>query len=102
MHSRTVQRAALAALLPLAGAALAACETTGGPAPQAAAVPMTHQEASVQCWMGTEKEAARMTLDKRADIVDACIERKMKGEPDATSGPAKPGAKPDIKPEPKG
>jgi hypothetical protein len=88
MHSRTFQRTALGVSLVLAGAALAACETTGAPAPQAAAAPMTHQEASVQCWMSTEKEAARMTLDKRADIVDACIERKMKGEPDATSGPA--------------
>jgi hypothetical protein len=60
MHSRTVQRAALAAFLLLAGAALGGCETTGGPAPQAAAVPMTHQEASLQCWMSTEKEASRV------------------------------------------
>jgi hypothetical protein len=103
MHSRTLQRAALAAFLLLAGAALAACETTGGPAPQAAAAPMTHQEASLQCWMSTEKEASRMTLDKRADLVDACIERKMKGEPaaPATDTAAKPDAKPGAPAKPK-
>jgi hypothetical protein len=102
MHSRTLQRAALAAFLLLAGAALAACETTGGAAPQAAA-PMTHQEASLQCWMSTEKEASRMTLDKRADLVDACIERKMKGEPatPATDTAAKPDAKPGAPAKPK-
>ena len=86
-------------LLALA-AALGGCETTGGPAPQAAAAPpkpLTHQEASLQCWMATEKDAAKMSLDKRADLVDACIDRKMKGEPDA---PATASVKPAPSPTP--
>jgi hypothetical protein len=38
---------------------------------------MTHSEAAMECWMGTEKTDARMNLDKRADIVDRCIKDKM-------------------------
>jgi type IV pilus biogenesis protein CpaD/CtpE len=73
------------AVLAIAGVALAACETTGsGPQASVAAAPqqpMTHTEAAMECWMGTEKSDARMNLDKRADIVDRCIARKMKGAP---------------------
>lgn len=62
--------------------ALAGCETTGASAPgpvaaAPAAPPMTHSEAAMECWMGTEKTDARMNLDKRADIVDRCIKDKM-------------------------
>ena len=69
-----------------AGLALAGCETTGPGAPALAAAPapqapMTHQRAAEECWMGTEKSDARMSLDKRADVVDRCIEQKMKGAP---------------------
>jgi hypothetical protein len=66
------------------GLALAACESTGSGAPAVAAAPqkpMTHSEAAMECWMGTEKSDGRMNLDKRADIVDRCIEQKMKGAP---------------------
>ncbi len=67
----------------LAAAALAACETTGaGTKPEAAKAPeppMTHTRAAEQCWMSTEKGAASMSLDKRADLVDKCIDEKMKG-----------------------
>ena len=65
------------------GLALAACETTGpgAPAVAAAAPPMTRQQASMECWMGTEKTDAHMNLDKRADIVDRCIEQKLKNAP---------------------
>jgi hypothetical protein len=94
----------LAALLVAAGLGLAACETTGGPSPQAAAPPppMTHQQAALDCWMSTEKEAARLTLDKRADIVDACIDRKMKGEAvPGTTAAAKPDAGPKAGAAPK-
>ena len=79
-------------LLPLAFAAvaLAACETTGTGAPDAAAkpveLPMTHTRAAEQCWMSTEKGAASMSLDKRADLVDKCIDEKMK----TASGAAEP------------
>jgi hypothetical protein len=72
------------ALLMLAAVALAGCETTGlGPAPAAQAAkapepPMTHTRAARECWMGTEKGYADMPLDKRADVVDKCIEQKMK------------------------
>lgn len=70
-------------LLVLAALALAGCETTGaGTAPAATAKapepPMTHSRAAEQCWMSTEKGAASMSLDKRADIVDKCIDEKMK------------------------
>ena len=62
--------------------ALAACETTGPGAPAVAAAPqppMTHSQAAMECWMGPEKADAHVNLDKRADIVDRCIEQKMKG-----------------------
>jgi len=71
--------------LALAAVALAACETTGtgtGVKPEAAKPPeppMTHTRAAEQCWMATEKGATTMSLDKRADLVDKCIEDKMKG-----------------------
>ena len=71
--------------LAFAAMALAACETTGsgmGVKPEAAKPaepPMTHTRAAEQCWMATEKGSASMSLDKRADLVDKCIEDKMKG-----------------------
>jgi hypothetical protein len=99
MHTRTIRPAAMAALL-FAGAALSACETTGGgPVPQAAAAPpqpMTHQQAALDCWMATEKDAAHMTLDRRADVVDQCIAAKMKGE---AGSPDKAAARPDAGPK---
>ena len=105
MHTRTIRPAALAALLVLAGAALGGCETTGGGPPAHAAAPaqpLTHQEAALQCWMATEKDAAHMTLDRRADIVDQCIAAKMKGEPGLPgTAAAKPDAAPNPKPKPK-
>ncbi len=72
-------------VLVLAALALAACETTGtgtNVKPEAAKPPeppMTHTRAAEQCWMSTEKGATTMSLDKRADLVDKCIEDKMKG-----------------------
>lgn len=78
-----------AAVLPalallLAGGLLAGCETTGNGPPDAATKvdePMTHTRAARECWMGTEKGLADMPLDKRADVVDKCIDQKMKGAP---------------------
>jgi len=67
----------------LAGLALAGCETTGTGAPtqtaKAPEPPMTRTRAAEQCWMSTEKGATTMSLDKRADVVNKCIEDKMKG-----------------------
>jgi hypothetical protein len=33
--------------------------------------------------MATEKTAQKMDLDRRADLVNGCIEKKMRGEPTA-------------------
>ena len=46
---------------------------------------MTRTRAAEQCWMATEKGNAGLALDKRADVVDKCIEQKMKA---AASAPA--------------
>ena len=76
----------------LAAVALAACETTGtGIAVETAKAPeppMTHTRAAEQCWMSTERGNASLSLDKRADLVDKCIEQKMK----TASGGAAPAA----------
>jgi len=101
MHTRMLRPPTLAALL-LSGIVLSGCETTGGgPSAQGEvpAQPLTHQEASLQCWMATEKDAARMTLDHRADVVDQCIEAKMKGESGSSSAAAAAAAKPDSGPK---
>ena len=79
----------------LAAGALAACETTGTGAPEVAAkpveVPMTHTRAAEQCWMSTEKTSASLPLEKRADIVDKCIEQKMSaGSGGSVPAPAAP------------
>jgi hypothetical protein len=95
---------------------LAACETDGiGPTaadapkaepasarPDAAAVrtqaakppepvrdtePMTRSRAARECWMRTEKASAHEDLDKRADLVNKCIDQKM----NAASVPAPKG-----------
>ena len=85
-------RSPLAKLLPaaalmLGAMLLAGCETTGpgaGPAASAqvadkpAEPPMTHARAAELCWMSTEKGAASQNLDKRADLVNKCIDEKMK------------------------
>jgi hypothetical protein len=41
---------------------------------------MTRSRAAAECWMATEKGRADMDLDKRADVVNKCIDQKMKGE----------------------
>lgn len=83
--TRTILPTARAcALLVLAALALGGCETTGsGPGPAAQVVgppepPMTHSRAAAECWMKTEKGQASGNLDKRADIVNKCIDEKMK------------------------
>jgi hypothetical protein len=88
-----------------AALALAACQTDGaGPsaadAPKAQAAsdpaasapaqvarpaaasdhgePMTRTRAARECWMRTEKGNPHQDLDKRADIVNKCIDDKLK------------------------
>jgi len=46
--------------------------------------PMTRSRAARECWMRTEKGNTRENLDKRADLVNKCIDEKMK----AASAPA--------------
>jgi len=70
------------ALAAAAGVLLAGCETTGpGPSAQAAKPPdppMTRSRAASECWMKTEKGSASGDLEKRADIVNKCIDEKLK------------------------
>lgn len=68
------------ALLLAAGLALASCAGSGAgaPAANAAAEPVSHQQAATYCWMKTERGPA-MSLDKRADVVDRCIKARMHG-----------------------
>jgi hypothetical protein len=96
-NTRKVAAITRFALLVSCALALAACETdaTGPtaadapkaePATQAAkppepvrdAEPMTRSRAARECWMRTEKGSAREDLDKRADLVNKCIDEKMK------------------------
>jgi outer membrane PBP1 activator LpoA protein len=66
--------------------ALAGCETDAtGPttgdvprAPVANSEPMTHSRAARECWMRTEKANAHENLDKRAELVNKCIDEKLK------------------------
>jgi hypothetical protein len=48
------------------------------PEPVRDAEPMTRSRAARECWMRTEKSSAREDLDKRADVVNKCIDEKMK------------------------
>ena len=97
-----IRTAATLAVL-TAAIALAACQTDGAspsaadapkaqsasselaaskPARPAAAAddlePMTHARAARECWMRTEKANPHQDLDKRADIVNKCIDEKLK------------------------
>src|SRR5262245_33682648 len=64
---------------------LAACQTdgagpiaAGGSTTAVQQAPMTRSRASTECWMRTEKTGVRDNLDKRVDIVNKCIDEKMK------------------------
>jgi hypothetical protein len=85
-----------------AAALLSGCQTDGdGPGPFASLSapakpaepakppepPMTRSRAAQECWMKTEKGSASANLDKRADIVDKCIDEKLKTAKDAPAAP---------------
>jgi len=101
MRSTTLPiHALLPALLLAAGMvaalSLAGCQTdsTGKPVVQAAAPePVSHEQAALDCWMATEHGRADLPLDKRADVVDACIKAKMAGEPLPAAVTGKPKGK---------
>jgi hypothetical protein len=38
---------------------------------------MTRSRAARECWMRTEKASAHEDLDRRADLVNKCIDQKM-------------------------
>jgi hypothetical protein len=40
--------------------------------------PLTKSKAAMECWMKTEKGSAGTDLEKRADVVNKCIDEKMK------------------------
>jgi len=40
--------------------------------------PMTRVRAARECWMRTEKANSHQDLDKRADVVNKCIDDKLK------------------------
>jgi hypothetical protein len=46
--------------------------------PVADSEPMTHARAARECWMKTEKSSAHADIDKRADLVNKCIDERMK------------------------
>jgi len=48
------------------------------PEPVADPEPMTHSRAARECWMKTEKANAHTDLDKRADLVNKCIDERLK------------------------
>ena len=52
--------------------------------PAADPEPMTHARAARECWMRTEKGNPHEDLDKRADLVDKCIDEKLKAATAAT------------------
>jgi hypothetical protein len=106
LEIRKTRPAAHFVLLATCALALAACQTDGAsptasdapkaevtsaPKPEAAAPkpqaakpaepvpeePMTRTRAARECWMKSEKASAREDLDKRADLVNKCIDQKM-------------------------
>jgi hypothetical protein len=106
--ARKTATAARFVLLAAAALALAACQTTDSGSPTAADAPkaeiasvkpdaaapkpqtakpaepvedlepMTRTRAARECWMKSEKGNAHESLDKRADLVNKCIDDKMK------------------------
>ena len=71
-------------LLLIAVVLLASCTTnpTTAPAnfritPAVLEKPLTQQRASEECWWETEPGAKSLPLDKRAKVVDKCVQDKM-------------------------
>jgi hypothetical protein len=73
-----IRSACRLAALGVCAAALSAC-TTDGKGQLSLWAPMTHQRASAECWMQTEKTMQKVDLDRRVDVVNRCIDDKMSG-----------------------
>mgnify|MGYP001049338942 CR=1 FL=1 len=65
-----------ACTLPLTGCTSAVTPRTQTPVANSG--PMTHSRAARECWMRTEKANAHENLDKRAELVNKCIDEKLK------------------------
>jgi hypothetical protein len=76
-------RATVSSSRPDADTTTAHVSRPGEPAQDAE--PMTRTRAARECWMRTEKSSARDNLDKRAELVNKCIDEKMR-----TTGAAPP------------
>jgi len=74
----SIRSACRLVLLSAAAATLGAC-TTDGKGQVSLLSPMTHQRASAECWMQTEKTMQKVDLDKRVDVVNRCIDEKLSG-----------------------
>lgn len=89
----TRHRLGALACLAVAAALLSGCQTDGAsnPLSELAAFndkkaepakppepPMTRSRAAMECWMKTEKGRGDGDLDKRADVVNKCIDEKLK------------------------
>lgn len=75
--TRKILGAVRLALLPVV-LALTACQTDGTGPSAADGKPMTRTRAASECWMRTEKANPYQDLDKRADVVNKCIDDKLK------------------------
>jgi hypothetical protein len=75
------------AIMLFAAITLGGCQATGAdvlpilPASEVTATEpeMTRTRAAEICWMNTEKGHSSINLERRADLVNKCIDEKMKG-----------------------
>ncbi|MDO9411219.1 MAG: hypothetical protein Q7T81_01410 [Pseudolabrys sp.] len=93
----TARKTGVAALLLVTSGLLTGCQTGGSPsnpiselaaynakkdeaktAAKPAEPPMTRSRAAMECWTKVEKSNAGSNIDKRADIVNKCIDDKLK------------------------
>jgi len=67
----------LIAVVLLAGCTANSTTTRADLTPAVLSKPLTQQRASEECWWETEPGAKSLPLDKRAKVVDKCVEDKM-------------------------
>jgi len=67
----------LIAVVLLAGCTVNSTTTRADLMPVMLSKPLTQQRASEECWWETEPGAKSLPLDKRAKVVDKCVEDKM-------------------------
>ena len=67
----------LIAVVLLAGCTANSTTTRADLTPAVLSKPLTQQRASEECWWETEPGAKNLPLDKRAKVVDKCVQDKM-------------------------